>query len=51
VSREIVTSSGHAALDEAAIATIDRSAPYPPIPEGIGKQVLELSVPFRFSIR
>lgn len=51
IMREIVTSSGQKALDEAAIASIDRAAPFPAMPEDMHRNDMEISVPFRFSVR
>jgi protein TonB len=34
------SSSGHALLDEAALATLARAAPFPPIPDFIGRETL-----------
>ena len=48
VAREVTQSSGHKALDEAAVATLDRAAPFPPFPAGIDEQEMRLVVPFTF---
>ncbi len=48
LSREIISSSGSKKLDEAAMATIDRSAPFPPFPDGISREPVVVSVPFKF---
>jgi protein TonB len=50
LEREIATSSGKKALDEAALASIEKSAPFPKMPEGLS-ETIELSVPFRFTVR
>jgi protein TonB len=50
LKREIVTSSGKKALDDAALASIEKSAPFPKMPEGLS-DTIELSVPFRFTVR
>ncbi|MGH6866107.1 MAG: energy transducer TonB [Methyloceanibacter sp.] len=51
VSKRIVKSSGSKALDNAAMASIDRASPFPPIPSDVNRQMLEVSVPFRFTVR
>lgn len=50
LEREIATSSGKKALDDAALASIEMSAPFPKMPEGLS-ETIELSVPFRFTVR
>jgi protein TonB len=50
LKREIATSSGKKALDDAALASIEKSAPFPKMPEGLS-ETIELSVPFRFTVR
>jgi protein TonB len=51
ISRKIVKSSGSKVLDEAAMASIERASPFPPIPENLKRSTLEVSVPFRFTVR
>jgi protein TonB len=51
VSREIATSSGSKILDDAAIASIDRAAPFPPMPSDVKNEPMVVSVPFRFTVR
>jgi protein TonB len=51
VSREVSVSSGHKILDDAAVASIDRAAPFPPMPKGLNQNQIAVSVPFRFSVR
>jgi protein TonB len=48
LTREITSSSRSKKLDDAAIATIERAAPFPPFPEGISQEPVVVSVPFRF---
>ena len=50
LEREIATSSGKKALDDAALASIEKSAPFPKMPEALS-ETIELSVPFRFTVR
>jgi protein TonB len=51
LSREVAASSGSKLLDEAAVASIDRASPFPPMPDGVAKNPLVVSVPFKFSVR
>lgn len=48
LSHQITKSSGSAKLDAAATATIERSAPFPPFPQGISREPVVVSVPFRY---
>lgn len=49
--REIVTTSGSASLDEAALLAIEKAAPFPKFPEEFSRQEIVLSIPFRFVTR
>jgi protein TonB len=51
MSREIATSSGSKTLDDAAIASIEKAAPFPPMPSEVKKEPMVVSVPFRFTVR
>lgn len=51
LSREVTKSSGSKLLDDAAIASVERAAPFPPMPEGIGQKPIEVQVPFKFVTR
>jgi protein TonB len=52
ISREIATSSGSKTLDDAAIASIDRAAPFPAMPSDARSDgPLVVNVPFKFSVR
>jgi periplasmic protein TonB len=51
ISREIATSSGSKMLDDAAVASIERAAPFPAMPTDAGDGPLVVSVPFKFSVR
>jgi periplasmic protein TonB len=52
VSREIEKSSGSEILDNAALASLDRASPLPPVPpEIVAARPLVFSVPFRFAAR
>ena len=47
----IQESSGHATLDRAAVRSIKDAAPFPPIPENMGKDRLELSLVISFQLK
>jgi protein TonB len=49
--RKVAKSSGSKVLDDAALASIEKAAPFPPIPSKLGRNQLEISVPFRFTVR
>ena len=51
VSREVSVSSGYKILDDAAVASIDKAAPFPPMPKGLNQNQIDVSVPYRFSVR
>lgn len=52
VSREVVRSSGSKLLDDAALATVDRASPLPPLPEKLVQaDQLTFSVSFHFLSR
>ena len=51
VAHRIVKSSGSKLLDNAALASIEKAAPFPAIPDEVGKEMIEVSVPFKFSVR
>jgi protein TonB len=51
ISREIAVSSGHSVLDNAAMASIDKASPFPPMPNGLNRDRIDVSVPFKFSVR
>jgi protein TonB len=44
----LAASSGSPILDEAALATVHRAAPFPPIPEGAGRSSWTFTVPLAF---
>lgn len=47
----IIDSSGHSRLDQAAIETLRRAAPFEPIPPAMNRQRWPLSVPIAYSLR
>lgn len=51
ISREIASSSGSKVLDDAAVASIERAAPFPAMPNDAADGPLVVSVPFKFSVR
>ncbi len=51
LTREIALSSGSKVLDDAAIASVERAAPFPAMPLDISGEPLVVSVPFRFTVR
>jgi periplasmic protein TonB len=51
LSREVKQSSGSKLLDDAAIASLDRAAPFPPMPKGGSQERLDVEVPFKFVTR
>ncbi len=51
LSRAVANSSGVPELDGAAMAALERSAPFPPVPPDVSSGPLTLTVPFRFRTR
>ncbi|MGD9669535.1 MAG: energy transducer TonB [Hyphomicrobiaceae bacterium] len=49
--RTVATSSGSAQLDEAALAAVEKAAPFPRFPKEIDREQIVLSLPFRFVLR
>lgn len=50
IARSVKLSSGHGALDDAALDMLDRAQPLPPPPDEIQGSELHLTVPVRFSL-
>jgi protein TonB len=50
LTHSILRSSGSKELDEAAVAALERSAPFPAMPETIADKPLPLQIPFNFSV-
>lgn len=48
LSREIVSGSGFKILDDAAVAALDRAAPFPPIPPKVSVRPITLTQEFTF---
>lgn len=51
LTREVKKSSGSKVLDDAAMAALDRAAPFPPMPRGVANGPLKLQVPVEFITR
>ena len=51
ISSAIVRSSGHAALDQEAIATVRRAQPFPPAPAELNGNKFDFTVPVGFSLQ
>jgi protein TonB len=51
LSREVQSSSGSKALDDAALAALERASPFPPIPSNLSPGPIEVQVPFNFVTR
>lgn len=51
LSREVVASSGSQLLDNAALAAVDKAAPFPAFPDGMKAEKIVEVVPYRFSVR
>lgn len=51
MSHEVVQSSGSAILDGAAIASLEKAAPFPPIPHDLSAGPYTIRVPFEYSTR
>ena len=50
LASSIKDSSGHSRLDQSALATLARAAPFPPIPEFIDSDTLSIAVPIEYSL-
>lgn len=51
LGRSVARSSGSPILDAAALRIVERAAPFPPFPEGVGTMRLSFNVPMSFSAR
>jgi len=49
LSAHLIGASGDAALDQEAVALVQRASPVPPPPAGVGGPSITLTVPVRFS--
>lgn len=51
ISSKVAKTSGSNVLDEAAMAALERAAPFPPIPPEVSQEPMSFTQPFRFTIR
>ena len=51
LDHQVLVSSGSPALDKIAMTSLDRAAPFPPVPREIGKQAYTLRVPFEYALK
>ncbi len=51
LEKGIVAGSGNRALDEAALAAVGDSSPFPPFPEGLDRETLRLRLPINYRQR
>jgi len=51
ISAHLLSSSGHHALDEEALAVLRRASPLPPPPAGFGGDTIALTLPIQFRMR
>ena len=51
ISKEVISSSGSSKLDNAAIASLEKAAPFPPFPKNLGLDKIVEVIPYRFTIR
>lgn len=51
LSKEVAVSSGHGILDKAAAQTLERAAPFPPIPQDVSTTPMTFTQAFRFVLR
>lgn len=51
ISKEVISSSGSSRLDKAAIASLEKAAPFPPFPKNLGLDKIVEVIPYRFTIR
>jgi protein TonB len=51
LSHQVEKSSGSKLLDDAAMNAVERAAPFPPMPEELAGEPMEIKVPYRFITR
>jgi len=51
ISSEANVSSVQKDVDAAAVASVDKASTFPPMPEVLNQAQIEVSVPFKFSMR
>lgn len=47
----VVQGSGHGSLDRAAEEMIQRASPLPPIPAGMGRSQIDITLPIRYALQ
>jgi protein TonB len=48
LSKQVMRTSGSELLDNEAMASVEREAPFPPFPDGLAGPRLEVTLPIRF---
>jgi protein TonB len=51
VSKEVAESSGSKVLDDAAVASLERASPFPPMPDGMSADPMTMTVPFKYRVK
>jgi protein TonB len=51
VQHRVVESSGSTALDKTAMSSLERAAPFPPVPPEAGREPHTLRVPFEYAVK
>ena len=51
LDHHVVESSGSPALDKTAMTSLERAAPFPPVPAEVSKQSHTLRVPFEYAVK
>jgi protein TonB len=51
LDKRVVTDSGSPLLDEAALAAVTDSSPFPPFPDGLDRETLLLRLPINYRVR
>lgn len=51
VGAQVIRSSGHAVLDESALALVTAAQPFPPVPGQTPDRDLEVTVPVHYQLR
>ncbi len=51
IDHHVVQSSGSPALDKTAMSSLERAAPFPPVPPEAGKESHTLRVPFEYAVK
>ncbi len=51
LDHHVVQSSGSPTLDKTAMSSLERAAPFPPVPPEAGKEIHTLRVPFEYAVK